>query len=534
MMKISYMFSEKWQKLNDGYMSSSSIFSNTILNTNVDDLEKKYYDFGIVKKLPNNEILLITDRFNTIPIYFAIIDNELLISDYVQRIVEKFDWPFDKFSAFEHLLFDFTFTSFNTLYKGICKVPAGSTVVIDSNGNYKIISNMLNEIPSLAAPMQFNSFVDYSQDLKQVILNFLAPHKSYYIPVSGGLDSRIVLGLVAKYTDAEILSRTYGSNLSLDVRNGRKVAKALHIKHEVFNKSDKIALEEFERTVIESGGELNGVHGHDILGRNKFEDSQISAKVSGFIGDLLARGSNLKVISHDKDFIIKQFITGRTNYNKYDYSELLMNNSEFSKNFLFDIVDDYVNNILKLYGNYESLIWDYYVTKRVGCMTSLLEYSTHLTKTNYKPFIIPDVVTFISSIAGYDKWMGMYYSYFAQTLIPELMKIPLSSNSIFLSKSDMYKYKIQKQLSYIVNKFVGRISLGTILPLEHNATLNWKAIIRRNKLWVETYLNLASDNFGLNRSYLCKIYNEHYYGHKDHEEFLLRVISLGVISANRC
>ncbi len=531
--KFKPLFSEKWYKIEDGFVSSSSKHCINDTTSGLNFLESKFNDFGIVRLLNNQEAILITDRFNTIPIYFAKINETITITDSLPKILNIFHWEFDKEVAVEHLLFDFTFTPFKTLYKGIYKVPAGTILKVLSDGSYKIMEQFSNIVPENSAIYPDFLFKEKTMEAKQRILDFIAPSDSFYIPVSGGLDSRIVLGIASKYTGADIYSRTYGEKNSLDVKNGRRVAHKLDISHEIVTKSDTLAFEEFKKTVIETGGELNGVHGHDLAGRDKFETGPHRAKISGFIGDLLARGTNLKVNYRDKNDAFDKFIIARTNFNYYNYNELLGESSGTSKDFVNDIVNDHLDAVYKMYGNYESLTWDYYVTKRVGCMTSLLEFSTHVTKPNYKPFIIPEIINFIASNAGNDNWEGMGYAKFAQLLIPELMHVPLSSNSIFTSNTGMLKYKIGKRLSGRKNQIISKITNGRIIPLSHNATLNWRAILKRNPAWVSKYLKVASITFNLNSKYLEQIYQDHCTGKKAHEEFLLRVISLGIISDTR-
>jgi len=161
-------------------------------------------------------------------------------------------------------------------------------------------------------------------------------------------------------------------------------------------------------------------------------------------------------------------------------------------------------------------------------MTSLLEYFSHVSKPNYKPLLIPEVRQFISGNAGNDKWPGMGYVQVAKVLIPELLDIPLSSNSIFVSRYSMLKFKARRRSNLILNKCLSKGSKGRIVPLPFNATLNWGAIIRRNPVWVKKNIISASEAFGLNKNYIDGLYLEQCEGRGTHEEILLRIISLGV------
>jgi hypothetical protein len=532
---MNLILSEKWSRINGGeYLctSSSNCFPIDNLKFDLESLEKKFIEFGIVKQNTDSS-LLITDRFNTVPIYFAWLNENLIITDTLVEILKKSQWKFDNESVLEHLLYDFTFTPLRTLYKDIYKVPSGTILKVYSNGRIQIIDQLINRVPGKCEKLSREDFYEKTLAIKHRILEYIKPHDSYYIPVSGGLDSRIILGIVAGYTNANIYSRTYGDNKSLDVINGNRVARKLNILHDIVSKPDNLALVEFERTVLKSGGELNGVHGHDLEGRDKFENGPYRSKISGFIGDLLARGANLKNIINSKDEVITKFLQVRTNFNNYDYKKLYSSSTDNLTKLIEDNVKDYVASVYNIYGNYESLTWDYYVTKRVGCMTSLLEYFTHVKKPNYKPFLIPEFMNFVTSNAGYDKWDGMGYSRIAKILIPDLMEIPLSSNNIFTSKTEMFKFKLEKRIANKRNEFLSRFSKGNILPLAHNATLNWRAIIKQNPEWVKIHTTAASSAFQLNQRYIEDIYNDHCNGRLAHEEFLLRVISLGIIARSR-
>lgn len=531
--------SKKWVELKRGFYLNTSN-PNKDFGQNFDEklvlgiekLELALMDFGIIQEDLDGATVL-TDRFNTVPIYFSSINNELVLSDNIVSICKLKAFEFDFDSVIQKIQFDFTFTPFRTLYKGVYKVPAGTSVKISLDGSFKIISQLINRIPTGDFIYSKSSFVEKTLEIKQRILDYISPLDSYYIPISGGLDSRIVLGIVARDAHADIYSRTYGDKCSLDVHNGSRVAKKAKIKHDVVQKNDAISLAEFKQTVIETGGELNGVHGHDIAGREIFEAGPWRAKITGFIGDLLARGKNLSENLRDKNEVMYKIIKVRTNFHSYDYATLLNTSIIKSNDIICDIINEYVESVSAAYGNFESLVWDYYVSKRVGCMTSLLEYATHVTKPNYKPFVIPEIVNFIASNAGYDQWEGMGYAKFAQILIPDIMDIPLSSNSIFTSKQSMFKYKVEKRFSQKKNHLISNLTHGRIIPLAHNATLNWGAVLRRNPIWVNNYLKIASITFNLNTKYLQEIYLDHCIGKNAHEEFLLRIICLGIISDGR-
>ena len=531
-MEFHIHLSDKWSRFNNNVFLYSN-WSESYLPQRSELFREKLIDS--LADTPcilhdNNKLLIQSDRYNTAPIYFVRINNEIIVSDSLKYLLGTSKFSFSTEQAWEHLLFDFSFTPFKTLINNVCKIPAGTTIELSCNGEYKVIKQLDNAVPKTASSMTETQFLTEVTQLKEEILRRTTPHDSFYIPLSGGLDSRLLLGILAKYTSAEIYSRTYGDIRSLDVKNGTRVAQKLNIRHEIISKTDEEALSEFEQTVLESAGELNGVHGHDLAGREMFENGPWRARISGFIGDLLARGANLEDSIESKDEALANYLGTKTNFFKYDYNKLIHSRNQNSTELIKGTISTHLSEIFETYGDYKSLTWDYYITKRVGCMTSLLEYFTHVSKPNYKPLLIPEVRQFISENAGNDKWPGMGYVQLAKALFPELLDIPLSSNSVFVSRYSMFRFKLRRRSNLFLNRILSKGSKGYIFPLPFNATLNWGAILRRNPVWVKKNIISAAETFELNKNYIDALYIDHCEGKRTHEEILLRIISLGVIA----
>ncbi|MEZ5045880.1 MAG: asparagine synthase-related protein [Chitinophagaceae bacterium] len=526
---IEALFSAKWKKIEKGsvliyYAMTSSDMLPEYYELSILDIEKITPEFAFVvySKL-NNKIQIITDRFNTVPVYFSYHDSKWYISDYAVHIYNEIPLTLDKDMIMEQIAFDCLLSRTRTIYTNLLKADAGQRIELNTQGEYEE-----QESISLALPTNRKEKLNEKeiQQIEEIILNSVKAYPKLYIPLSGGFDSRFVAGIIHNSNLHTIYSRTYGDAQSLDVKYATELAQRMQIEHRVVLKTDQEAIAEFEKLVTESAGVLNGVHAHDLTGRTLFENEG-DAKVSGFIGDVLARGVNFREKETNKEILNKQFLKKRSNYFKYDYQKLFT-----EQNTIPQKVDDYIEYVESKTGHTEHLHWVYYQQSRIPNMVSLLEYFSHTEKPNIKPFINPFVAECIASTAHFDEWEGSNYVSIAQQIIPEFMSIPFSSNSVYHTSFSRFLFKAKKRVYQKITNKLAKWSKGTYQPLAFNATLNWRRILAKNKEWVSENLNTAATFLSMNKAELDTIYKEHCLGLKDHQEFLLRIIHIGVMLKN--
>jgi len=115
--------------------------------------------------------------------------------------------------------------------------------------------------------------------------------KDQVVPLSGGIDSRIVLGLMLEFVDAKkIQTYTFGTRGSYDYEIPNKIARSLGTKHTNFSSLDThYTVEGLIRAAIASDGNTEVFH---PLVLNRIRDYYGSNTVfwSGFAGDLVGGG----------------------------------------------------------------------------------------------------------------------------------------------------------------------------------------------------------------------------------------------------
>lgn len=532
MMRVVYHFSRKWSKQkNDKFELEylcSSLKPNcrnvsSLFNRPLEEIETELIDYSLCL-IAEDKVEVITDRYGTIPVYYATSEEFCYVSDSLAWIVDQTNASIDKNLAIESVAFDMIMSKGKTIYKHVYRVPSGVKFDILKS---KVIDSLKVSYPEGLKDWQ--AFQKMLPEIKEQLLDMYIPQKSYFIPLSGGMDSRLVLACAMQKSPFKVLSRTFGHKSSLDVKYGSKVAQLFKIEHNIVSKNSKESIEEFERMVCESAGSVSGVHGHDIEGRQILE-SKYDIKVSGFIGDVLARGTLMKVnaTKESANSLFKQksslsieelkFMSNSISQAKADYDYLVSKIDEFVKNEVMDI---------------NWLAWDFYEKRRIPNLISLLEYQTHLSKPNLKPFLHKDVRAFIASSAALNAWPGEAYCKLAAYIEPALLDIPLASNSIFKSKTNFLKFKLNRKFYSVASGVCARISQGRINLGSYNQTLNWNKILYQEQAWALENLAIYSEFVGFDINKVRDMYYRVHSGRGGKTFLLLRMISIAILLKSR-
>lgn len=173
---------------------------------------------------------------------------------------------------------------------------------IGSDGKVK-----LEEIPEHGR--QWKSPIQIAKDLENILINeairVCDGRKEIYILLSGGLDSRIVAGILAKlYREGILASKpigvTWGLEESRDVVYGRMVANILGLEWIHINISPEVLMYNVKETALTMGALVSPIHFHCM---NWFKDvSQDALVLAGSYGDSVGRaefsGQHLLELNH--------------------------------------------------------------------------------------------------------------------------------------------------------------------------------------------------------------------------------------------
>lgn len=172
-----------------------------------------------------NKVIASVDHIRSIPIFYATNDNKILISDDSDWIARQIP-PQESFIAdIEYQLTGYV-TERNTRHPEIKQLLPGESLYWDGNSintkrhfrfQYDHHGNQTPRTAKRKAETAIQRLIDYA-DGRQIIL-----------PLSGGLDSRLISALLVKKGYENVKSFTYGRSGSSEAKIGKKRAAALGI-----------------------------------------------------------------------------------------------------------------------------------------------------------------------------------------------------------------------------------------------------------------------------------------------------------------
>jgi asparagine synthase (glutamine-hydrolysing) len=183
-------------------------------------------------------LILANDRFGLYPTYFAIHEGRFIFAPEVKAILEDETFPkkldmvaLAQYMRFQHLLGERTF------FEGIQLLPNASVLVFDlSDGTLEIkpywtFSDIQNQ-PNINFP---EAVEEAGRLLRSAVHRLSGDSHRPGVYLSGGLDSRTILGLVEA---RPVASLTYGVPDSRDVRYAQKIASRVGSDHHYIDLSD--------------------------------------------------------------------------------------------------------------------------------------------------------------------------------------------------------------------------------------------------------------------------------------------------------
>lgn len=239
----------------------------------------------MIRKLSTNESFH-TENFGGFCPYWTILDEQVLIADTAEDIINALPNKrriVDPVAVLELLQFNYILGN-RTIVKGIQRMPWHS--ILNSEGillNKPPIQHSNRKMSSREAAIKLGML------LEEELFNILSKHDRVYILLTGGLDSRVVAGIIKKIEkqiDTEINCVTWGDFESRDVVYAKQIANwfdwnFIHVPYDH---------ERTWRNIINSavwgGSEVAGfhLHGMDFFRNAESDDLVIAASFGDGIG----------------------------------------------------------------------------------------------------------------------------------------------------------------------------------------------------------------------------------------------------------
>ena len=320
---------------------------------NEDILQSLNGSYSLVIETPE-KILGVVDRLRSIPLFYYQKDDDFVISDDANYLREKFSPSFNEEAGAEFLVTGYV-TGNETLFKYIYQIRAGEYFIYNkSDGSLKtyyyhryLHGNYLSEPDEVLLSRLDDIMLRVFQRLIDT-----AEGEQLVVPLSGGLDSRIIVAMLKRLGVKDVICFSYGRKGNYEAEISRQVAEAVgyqwyfieYTKEKMYNWYNSDEMKEYS----DYAGNLTSLpHIQDYFAVKELKEkgliSEKAVFVPGHSGDMLAGSwipddSSSKLDNYNRffEYIIKR------HYSLWNWN--VMANKEFESVFQTKI-NRSINNI---------------------------------------------------------------------------------------------------------------------------------------------------------------------------------------------
>ena len=250
------------------------------------------------------EFLAAVDRVRSIPLFFSVSKNRVMISDDPSRMdSENKRSPFSHLPFCEFLLAGYV-TGAATILDGVSQIPPGHLIhARDNAGKILVQPSQYYEYfyPEKSDAEDADLEAELSQVFNSVFDRYykLWRYRKIVVPLSGGLDSRLIIAMLKKIGCTNVLCYSYGNPNSQDSKISREIAQKLgfewkFIPYPNMNFWTDLQKEDLFRRYVDFGAQYSSLaHPQDwpalrIL--QKEFDGERAVIIPGHTGDFLSGG----------------------------------------------------------------------------------------------------------------------------------------------------------------------------------------------------------------------------------------------------
>lgn len=189
----------------------------------------------VIGDVEKKRLLIVNDRYGFRPLYFSYNDSRLLFSSEIKAILEDDQFKREindeavaNFFAFGQLLGDQTF------FKGVKVLPPAS-ILICEGGKVSIEQYWNLEYAENYVISEEDLVDQLVKAMKKAVSKRISGDNRYGVPLSGGLDSRSIVGAIDRRRRHIITAYTYGPEGNDEEKIAKIVAKRAGINHKLIH-----------------------------------------------------------------------------------------------------------------------------------------------------------------------------------------------------------------------------------------------------------------------------------------------------------
>jgi asparagine synthase (glutamine-hydrolysing) len=485
----------------------------------------------------SHELLIINDRYGLRPLYYTEHNGYLLFGSEVKAILrdETFkrivdDRSVADFFSFGYILGDKTF------FRGIELLPPASILTYNNTGHVSIEEYWIFNFNEENEVQTEGYYVEkFSNLLLQAVERQMDGEFRFGVPLSGGLDSRVIAASIYK-KHYPLDTFTFGKPNCDDARFAQKVANKLGTQHHFFEfKLDDLAFYA-EKAVYLTDGLLNCIHAHRTMQTSGEMREYIDVALSGMealwcfvfpITEMDARKDSYIQSTDDMVLFQPMFIPL-----SYGFRKQLFSQSYYSK--IKNYPSKSIKNIRKKIPKNSmkispfKMIEYYDLTQRQRrfavygpvIMRSKIEVRIPLLDNNLMDFVftLPPELRTEDKLISVKTIVGIF---------PELISIPWQKTGLPITPSNL-QLEIHNKIKGVKRR-INRIT-GKKIFEDTKKFADYDDWMRDNKKLKEYILNILLDERALARPYfnpksIKEILDLHMSGKENHSELIGRLLT---------
>ncbi|CBJ83423.1 conserved hypothetical protein [Xenorhabdus bovienii str. Jollieti] len=319
---------------------------------NIPEAIKNFNGFFSIIFYHEDNVILITDHIRSIPIIYALNENELIISDIAINIRENLTISEINNSAKTEIILNSFVAGDETLSKNIKQVEAGCIVIIKEKTIEKQYYNIrINNTYDYDNVEFYNKNKKILSDSIQRLINF-ANGRKIVIPLSAGYDSKLIATLLKKSNYNNIISYSYGRENCDEIKKSKQVANSLNIPwifidYGKFNFKKHITDKNTQNYMLYACNYVSLPHTQDFLAVKYLKDNNLIPNDSIFVpGHSIASAFPLINKNIDKIKSTREIVDHI--YNLY------YNNDPYLKKKNKNAIKNKIKEIIKTAGYYDN------------------------------------------------------------------------------------------------------------------------------------------------------------------------------------
>jgi len=240
-------------------------------NFNQDFIKKIDGEFLIIIYRSDFNLLIVNDRFSSIPLYYSIVKNKFIISPNFLTLFKKIDKKSLNHEKFMEFLYFQRLHGENTYESSIKSMNSASIIEY----NFKKVVSKKYWFQDYKKDHSL-SIYDYAKKLSELIfesinskLSDFNHRNNFGLFLSGGMDSRTVLGSFKKFRP---IAFTLGFSKLGEYRVSRKISKIISNEHDFIKLQKEYFSKNFKRLIHISSGLYRFDHGIFCGIKNQISD----------------------------------------------------------------------------------------------------------------------------------------------------------------------------------------------------------------------------------------------------------------------